>query len=58
MKIGRASEYFGCRQTVVKEDEIPGDAVSMDDLDAPDTWADEYIDDGAYTPQILSNDEE
>lgn len=37
--------------------DLPGDAVSVDDLDAPDAWADEYIGDGAYTPQILSKDE-
>ena len=37
--------------------DLPGDAVSVDDLDAPDAWADEYIGDGAYTPQILSNNE-
>jgi len=47
------SSCDGSREYWVDVNELPGDATTIDELPDADAWADNYIDDGAYAPQIV-----
>ena len=48
------SSCDGSREYWVDVNELPGDATTIDELPDADAWADNYIDDGAYAPQIVA----
>lgn len=48
------SSCDGSREYWVGVNELPGDATTIDELPDADAWADNYIDDGAYAPQIVA----
>ena len=51
------SSCDGSREYWADINDLPGEAVTIDELPDPDEWADEYVDDGAYAPQIIEEED-